>query len=410
MVSRRDREEEDIIMSTRSLGILMLAALLAGATTSAQSGPKPAAPPSETGGKPPKAAAKATISLDQLVQLALANNPSIVAAAKAVEAREASIQPQGTLDDPVFSFQTMGDLVPPELQRGDPSSGRTFTIEQDIPFPGKLGFKEKIAAKEAEAASWDYEQTRRQIIADLKKAYYDYFLIHKSIGIVSEDKNLLGNFEQIAQAKYRVGQGSQQDVFKAQVEISKLIDRLTVLDQRRQVSTALINSLIYREPGAPLEEPAELVKAPLRYSLEELQQLALAHSPGINRQQREIERNEVAVKLARLGRYPDFAVGFSYVDRGDLPEMYGLTFKAKLPLYFGRKQGPELVSAQSELAGALKTRDNITSTLHYQVREAYSAATASDQLIQLYQQALLPQSGHSLEAAIASYQVGAADS
>ena len=350
-----------------------------------------------------------TLTLEELVRTALEQNPSIHAARKAVEAKEAKIRPEGTLADPVFSFQTMGDLIPPQLQEGDPSSGRTFSLEQEIPYPGKLGLKSKMASKEAEAQSWDYEQTRRQVVADLKKAYYDYFFIHKSIDIVREDKELLKSFEEIAQSKYRVGQGTQQDVFKAQVEISKLIDRLTVLDQRLEIARALINNLLYRQPGTPLAAPAEFEKASLRHTLDELYQLALSNAPNINKQQREIERNEYGVNLARLEHYPDFAVGFSYVDRGDQPEMYGLMLKAKLPVYFWRKQGPELSGARSQLAGARSERDSIASTLYYNVKDGYTLATTSDQLTQLYQKALIPQSSHSLEAAIASYQVGAVD-
>ena len=355
------------------------------------------------------AAEKAPVTLEDLVRAALEQNPSIQAAKKTVEAKEARILPEKTLDDPVFSFQNMGDLIPPRLQEDDPSSGRTFSIEQEIPFPGKLGLKGQMASKEAEAQSWDYEQTRRQVVADLKKAYYDYFFIHKSIQIVKEDKDLLRSFEEIAQAKYRVGQGTQQDVLKAQVEISKLTDRLIVLDQRLEISRALINSLLYREPGAPLGEPADLQKSQLRHTLDELHQMALANAPNVNKQQREIERNEYAVKLARLEHYPDFALGFSYVDRGEMPEMYGLMLKAKLPIYFWRKQGPELSGARSQLAGARKERESITSTLYYNVKDAYTVASTSDQLTQLYQQALIPQSGHSLESAIASYQVGMVD-
>jgi len=178
----------------------------------------------------------ATVTLDELVQEALEHNPAIQAARRAVDAKRAMILPAQTLPEPTIGFQTMGNLIPPTLQSGDPSSARTVSIEQEIPFPGKLGLKGKMATMEAEAELWNYEQTRRQVIADLKLAYYDLFLIHKSIEIVQKDKDLLQKFTQIAEAKYRVGQGIQQDVLKAQVEISKLIDRLTVLEQRRDIA------------------------------------------------------------------------------------------------------------------------------------------------------------------------------
>jgi len=349
------------------------------------------------------------VTLDELVQEALERNPAIQAARRAVDAKRALILPAQTLPEPTIGFQTMGNLIPPTLQSGDPSSARTVSIEQEIPFPGKLGLKGRMASMEAEAEWWNYEQTRRQVIADLKLAYYDLFLIHKSIEIVQKDKDLLQKFTQIAEAKYRVGQGIQQDVLKAQVEISRLIDRLTVLEQRRGIAEALINSLLYRPPETALGKPAPVQKTELRYSLDQLHQIARSNFPLLKMQEREIDRNQYAVQLARKEFYPDFSVGFTYFNRTPIPEMYGLMVKAKVPLYFWRKQRPELESAASSLASAQKQRENTTSWLYFKLKDGYLVATTSERLIQLYGTGVIPQATLSLESAVAGYQVGKVD-
>jgi outer membrane protein TolC len=350
----------------------------------------------------------ATVTLDELVQEALERNPAIQAARRGVDAKRAMILPAQTLPEPTISFQTMGNLIPPTLQRGDPSSARTVGIEQEIPFPGKLALKGKIAKMEADAEWWNYEQTRRQVIADLKLAYYDLYLIHKSIEIVQKDKDLLQKFVQIAEAKYRVGQGLQQDVLKAQVEVSKLIDRLTVLEQRRGIAEALINSLLFRPPETPLGKPAPVQKAELRYSIEQLHQIAQANFPMLKIQEREIDRSQYAVELARKEFYPDFSVGFTYFNR-TVPEMYSLMFRAKIPLYFWRKQRPELESAASSLASVQKQRENTSALLYFKLKDGYLVATTSERLIELYGKGVIPQATLSLESAVAGYQVGKVD-
>jgi len=349
-----------------------------------------------------------TVMLEELIQEALERNPAIQAARRAVDAKRAMIVPATTLPEPTISFQTMGEFIPPILQRGDPSSARTISIEQELPFPGKRALKGKMAKMEADAEWWNYEQTRRQVIADLKLAYYDLYLIHKSIEIVQKDKDLLQKFVQIAEAKYRVGQGIQQDVLKAQVEVSKLVDQLTVLEQRRGIAEALINSLLFRPPERPVGKPAPVQKAELRYSLDQLYQIAQSNFPMLKMKEREIDRHQYAVQLARKEFYPDFSVGFTYFNR-TVPEMYGLMFKAKVPLYFWRKQRPELESAASSLASAQKQRESVLSLLYFKLKDSYLVATTSERLIELYGTGVIPQATLSLESAVAGYQVGKVD-
>jgi outer membrane protein TolC len=193
------------------------------------------------------------------------------------------------------------------------------------------------------------------------------------------------------------------------VEISKLIDRLTVLEQRREIAEALINNLLYRQPETPVGKPAPVQKAELRYSLDQLNYIAQSNFPMLKMQEREIDRNQYAVQLARKEFYPDFSVGFTYFNRTAVPEMYGLMFSAKVPLYFWRKQRPELESAASSLASAQKQRDSMLSLLYFRLKDSYLMATTSERLIQLYGTGVIPQATLSLESAVAGYQVGKVD-
>jgi outer membrane protein TolC len=349
------------------------------------------------------------VTLDELIEEARQNNPGIKGAQESANAKRSMILPAETLPDPSITFWHMGGLFPTRLMVGDPSSARTYGIEQEIPFPGKLGLKGKVASMEAEAEEWNHTLTHQQVIAELKQAYYDLCLLHKSQEILKKNRTLLENFEKIAETRYQVGQGIQQDVLKAQLELGKLIDREAILDQRRSVAEAQINNLLFRPPETPVGQPAEYRKSELTYSLNELAELARANSPALKIQEREIDRRQYSLDLAKKEYFPDFTVGFTYFDREGNPEMYGVEAKAKIPLYFWRKQKPEVDAAKANLAGARHMRENTASSQNSQIRQGYTMATTADKLVKLYSTAVIPQATSSLHSAISNYETGKVD-
>lgn len=345
--------------------------------------------------------------LETLVQQVLERNPAVLAARRAVDARKSLIAAARTLPDPSVSFETMGNLV--TLQRGDPSSARVLRFSQEIPFPGKLGLQGQIASAEADAESWKYEQVRREVVSELKMSYYDLLLARQLTDVVEKSRTLLQQFSEISEARYRVGQGAQQDILKAQVEVSRLLDRLATLRRERDTALARINTLLYRPPDAPVGPMPEVSKPRFDWTLDQLYQKAVTSNPDVRINRREIDRDELAVSLAKKSFYPDFEVEFSYFNRRDLPEMYGLMFKAKVPLYFWRKQRPELESATASLLGQRRQYDNTLSTLYFRLKDLFLKISADANLLELYGGAIVPQATLALESSISSYRVGAVD-
>jgi len=345
--------------------------------------------------------------LETLVQQVLERNPAILAARRAVDARKSLIAAARTLPDPSVSFETMGNLV--TLQRGDPSSARVLRFSQEVPFPGKLSLQGQIASAEADAELWKYEQVRREVVSELKMNYYDLLLAQQLTDVVGKSRTLLQQFSEISEARYRVGQGAQQDILKAQVEVSRLLDRLATLRRERDTALARINTLLYRPPDTPVGPMPEVSKPRFDWTLDQLYQKAVTSNPDVRINRREIDRDELAVSLAKKSFYPDFEVEFSYFNRRDLPEMYGLMFKAKVPLYFWRKQRPELESATASLLGQRRQYDNTLSTLYFRLKDLFLKISADANLLELYGGAIVPQATLALESSISSYRVGAVD-
>src|SRR5262249_10791981 len=207
--------------------------------------------------KPPLARSK---DRESLVQGLRERTPAPRAARRSIDARRARVTAARTLPEPTVTFETMGKLLPPLLQRGDPSSARVLRFTQEIPAPGKLDLAGQIARTEADAEEWRYEELRRELVAELKLAYYDLWLARKTVEVLEKNRGLLGHFAEISEARYKVGQAAQADVLRAQVEVSQIAARAAVVRREEGTAEARINALLFRPPETPIDALPELVR------------------------------------------------------------------------------------------------------------------------------------------------------
>jgi outer membrane protein TolC len=358
---------------------------------------------------PTQTAQPLSADLDGLIGEALQKNPGIQSSLRQVEALRHRVPQAKTPPDPIVSAGWAGNIAPFSVQKGDPSSTRAFTASQSIPYPGKLKLRGEIADREAEAAWWEYEAARRKLVADVKSAYYDYFAAAKAVEITQKNKDLLQKLSSIAEARYRVGKGVQQDVLRSQVEISLLQQRLTIFEQQQRTAQVRLNTFLFRDPEAQLPPPASFEPAKIGHSLDELYTLAREQDTGLQREQRVIERNQYAVNLARKDYRPDFGVGYMYQQRPGLQDMHGFTVAANIPIFYRTKQREAVREQIEQLASSERSKENRQTELSFAVKQQYLLAKSSEQLLKLYSQAIVPQSSLALESSMASYQVGAVD-
>ncbi len=361
--------------------------------------------------QPPSTARdESVLKLDDVIRTALAANPAVKSAAHTLSAARASVPQVRALPDPTLGVGWMGNPRPFSVQTGDPSSYRSLSTMQVLPFPGKRSLRGQIAGKEVDASNWDLEGVRRRVVADVKAAYYDYWYYEKAIRTTQANRDLLSKLSQIAEARYRVGKGMQADVLRSQVEISLFLQKLTVLEQQRATAQARLNTLLARDPEAPLPPAADLVNpSPLNYSLDELYKEARENDPEYQRMQKMVERNQLAVNLAQKDFLPDLSVGYMYEQRPAMPDMHGFTFTVNVPVFYRSKQREEVRQAKEEELSASSARENRHNELYFDLKQNYLAAKASGDLLKLYSQGVVPQSSLALESAMSSYQVGNVD-
>ena len=359
--------------------------------------------PAAPAGAPAGTLASLLEELDQV-------NPELKASRRDVDVRVARVAPASAPPDPTLSAGYMGGITRPFFPSSNTAGGfQQFTASQEVPFPGKLALRGRIAATEVDQTRWTSEGVRRRLTSDLKVAYFDYVFTERSLAIVQRNKVLLDQFRQIAEVQLAVGKGLQQDVLKAQVEISLLIERITLLERDRNAIQARINAFLYRDAATPIDGTLTFDAAPLP-SLAVLKAQVADRYPALKRDERGIDRGQQALQLANRELWPDFAVRVSSMRQTDnMPWLYGMDLMVKVPIYWRRKQRPMIAEAAAALEGAKQARDNTLAMGSAQLTEEYLAADASRRLMDLYSGSVLPQARLALESSQASYQVGKAD-
>ncbi len=346
------------------------------------------------------------INLKDLEREALNNNPEILMTTKKVESAKDNKSLASALPDPMIGYMVQNVGSPGPWSVGvQEMSMEGVVFSQEIPFPGKLGTKGRIAGKEEEQIEQGARETKLEVLNNLRSAYYEYFLAFKSAEILDQTKDLLKDFQHIAETRYATGQGIQQDVIRAQLEVSSIMDRLAEEEQKKEAQAAVINSLIGRNPLAPLGRPDELPRTTPAITIDEMAAMAIEHSPMLQGKQRMVEQNREELSLSRREYLPDMVVSGGWFTRGEKTDVWQASVMFKIPLYFWNKS-TGVKAASADLSAARYEYDAERLATLARVRDLYSKVKTAEHHIQLYEAGIIPQAKMWLQSATTNYQVG----
>ena len=207
----------------------------------------------------------AVTPLSELLAEAEKNNPQIEAARHGWEAAKQVSTQVSTRPDPQFTLQHFS-VGSPRPFAGYTNSEFAYIglgVSQDIPYPGKLHLEGEIAKREAEVSQQQIESVRRGVLAELKASYFKLAYLSKTLAILEQDGELLKQVQQAADARYRSGMGTQQDLLQAQLQQTKLLREITIHHLEVGKLEAQLKQLLNRPQDSPDIEPTDLVETPL---------------------------------------------------------------------------------------------------------------------------------------------------
>jgi outer membrane protein TolC len=351
----------------------------------------------------PSSAAPATLA--QLQEMAMRSNPELRIAVRRLSVAQSRVPGAGALDDPVFMYRDWGTPLkkPWDLNQAQ----NMFMYSQTLPGPGKRGLRSEIANKEVDVANAELEAVRRDVSARVSRAFYDLLRNNDELRIHDQQVIIARQALETARVKYTVGRVPQQDVLKAQVALTRLVEHLNSLAEDGDLAAATLNSLIGRDPSEPLEVLGQYSLPAQLPSLVELEKVAIESRPELSMYTKAIEQSEAKTKLAQKGYTPDYTIsaGYMLMPTGSAyRNNYMAEFGLSLPWLNRRKHDAEISEAQALTLEQRAEYDNQRALVFLQIQEGLVKARTTYRNLSLYRNTLKPQAEATLKATVTAYK------
>jgi cobalt-zinc-cadmium efflux system outer membrane protein len=367
-------------------------------------------------------------TLREYILTALRENPDIQAASATAAAQAARVPQATALPDPVLNTRTL----PEPLRTAEGDNYFVLAMQQKLLVPGKLIHAGRAEVEQTRMALADLERTALRVIGDVKRAYYRLYIIDESTRILEANQDVLRSLIEVARARVAAGRRSQVDVLRAQVELSNLASRLIELTQERQTVVAQLNRLMNRPPLTAVPPPRAFSAELAGLELDRLLCFAVEANPELERLRQQLARDRERVKLAELAFWPDFTLGFEWIQMsprtpfipppnpqtGITPpysklseagsDNWAIVFGLNLPIWYEkicggiREARQRLLATQSEYVSA---HDRV----QFEIEDALARVRAQQELAGLFETTIIPEAQQAYEVSLVAYEAGQTD-
>jgi len=350
-------------------------------------------------------------SVDDYVAYALSQNPRIQAQRKLVEASAYRVPQAASLEDPEVGV--MGYPFFPNVPQT--ASGRMtadLVVSQKVPWFGKLDAQAEMARAEADAARAQLAAAEWEVIEQVKRAYYELYYLQQAIAITEKSRELAVDITRIAEAKYRTGTVSQQDLLRAELEVSNIDGELIRLPQELQSSQARLARLLHISPDTPVRALDDLPSDDIPDDLQALYDQAISARPELHIELAGVRKERIATDLARLQYYPDVTFSFGWggmttekalAPTADGIDNLGIGAMINVPLY---RERLDAGVRESEARAVMKAReyDNLRDQTQEEVKDFFVRARSEQELLELFEREIIPKAEQTLDVSFSAYE------
>jgi outer membrane protein TolC len=352
----------------------------------------------------------APMSLPRIEAAAMESNPEIRVMTERVRQAKAGIISSMAFDDPSFMYRGWG--TPLQQPWNLNQAQNMFMLSQTFPGRGKRELRFEAASGQVDIAEAELEAAKLDIAARVRAQFYELLRNDDELRLHDEQIALARQAAASARIKYTVGRVPQQDVLKAQLALTRLADHLLMFIQDGDMARVRLNTLMGRDPSAPLEIAGEYRSIAALPAVAALQQMAVENRPELRAIQAAIQQSETRVRLVGKDYKPDVTVsaGYMLMPSGSANRngyMGELSFN--LPWLNRSKHDADAAEAQAAIGVQRAEWDKQKSAVFQEIQEALIKANSASRMVELYRDTLRPQAQATLRATSAAYQTDQTD-
>jgi outer membrane protein TolC len=355
-------------------------------------------------------------TLDSLIDQALSVSPKLKMLHSKYSAAESSINVNSNLPDPMLTLGLANLPTNSFSFTQEPMTGKIVGLSQAIPFPGKLSSMADVSEKDAEIVNQEINDARNEIVKNVSQNYYELIFVRKAVEVANENLKLLNEIAKVVRTNYSVAKASQQNLFKVELEITNLNDKIDDLKSKENSITAMLNAQLLRPQDIKISTDSLPSIQYYDFTQQQLDSLAVQHRPFITGIELAKKKAELQEKLAKYDYLPNFNVSVQYSQRDriaktntPLADFTSFMVGISLPLNYGGK-----VSSKIEQTEAMQDMYSEQYNLSLQMLNSNFGTSVSKlnslkERIKLVEVAQLPQAQQTYSATLSSYQVGQID-
>jgi len=352
------------------------------------------------------------LSLDKLIKLAINNNPELKNISYKSESERLKAEESGWLMDPMFEIE--GDDIESNFKS---LRMLNFYASQSFPFPGKLRLTKESNLYSSRMLNEEYKFTGGDIIYRIKLNYYDLYLNSQKIKINKDNQLIVKSLTTAAEIKYSISKGMQQEIFKSQIELSRLRNELYILLQQEKIILSNLSELT--KNNLDTNSKITFTGFDINYltqewvfdfdegSITNLTNYAFDNRTDLKALRLKMLMNNTEIEKSKLDYLPDFNLRLGYkIFPHEDHNAFSIMFGVNVPFapWSSGKYDLRIQKEKINLKSTYEEFDTKRNEIQKEIKNTIEIIKSARETMVFYEDVMIPQSENTFKSTLYSYE------